>query len=142
VTTHSSDKWARASLRVASARLSLEDITAALETPPTRGVRAGSPIGRLDPTHVRQESIWLLETSLGEGVSLDAHLEELTSFAEAHVQQMVQLRPSCDLDMRCAFASESGQGGFVISSNLLRRLGQLELELWIDLFPPELSPTR
>jgi hypothetical protein len=63
-------------------------------------------------------------------------LEWLIRFAQLRRDQLRALHDSADIDVVCAFSAESGQAGFVLDATVLRQLGELGLDLVVDLFPP------
>jgi len=67
---------------------------------------------------------------------LAVQINSLVDFLEERSEIAKQLRSSCRVDIVCSFSSEAGQGGIVLSHTLLKRLGQENIDLKIDLFPP------
>jgi hypothetical protein len=67
------------------------------------------------------------------------HIEQLVSFFEERSTVFEQLSQKCDFLIFCGFASANGQGGFVLNSELLVRMGKLKIDLVLDLYPDPYS---
>jgi hypothetical protein len=129
------EKWATAALRISSATLSVEEITAAIGRKPTRSFDRGQPVNRRNPQRLRTQSVWILESPTSQGDDLASHLCWLLDFAESRLDALRTLHPKCKADLFCGFSSESGQGLVVLDSKLLDRLAKLALDLKLDLYP-------
>lgn len=80
--------------------------------------------------------VWVLQSSLPQDRGMEEHLAVLLEFAESRADALRALLPDCRMDIFCGFSSGSGQGGFSLSPQLLRRLADLPLTLGLDLYPP------
>ncbi len=136
-TMEQEDKWSSASLRIASETMSTGEISRILGMVPSRSFDKGEPVSSVDPgAPRRKEFIWILESGLGDLEPLEAHIAVLVTLVENNITSMKRLFPDCYIDIRCAFSSGSGQGGFVLDAKLLGRLTVLPIDLVVDLFPP------
>jgi uncharacterized protein DUF4279 len=86
---------------------------------------------------VRDFSVWLLESGLGDDKPLNEHLAALLPFIESHSEEIRTLSRDCTVDLVCAFSSGNGQGGFVLEHDVLRKIGEAGLDIVLDLYPPE-----
>ena len=58
-------------------------------------------------------------------------------FADSHKAELQSLSLDCIIDIVCGLSSGSGQGGFVVAHDVLRRLGEARIDLVLNLYPPE-----
>jgi hypothetical protein len=84
-------------------------------------------------------SLWFLESPLGENRNLNDHLAWLLDQLEPKIPVLNTLSQSHRVDLFCGFSSGSGQGGFVLDSSTLARLGRLGVPLVLDLYPPSMD---
>jgi len=94
--------------------------------------------GRVQATH-SQQCLWVLESGKERSSPLQNHLEELLSWIESNADSLLCLRDKCSFDLFCGFSSGSGQGGFGIASSNLLRMGELGVDLILDLYPPTID---
>ena len=85
----------------------------------------------------RAESLWILESNLVDSVSLESHLELLSSFMEGHADALTALSARCSIDIVCATFMGRSQGGFIVSSALLSRLARFPVDLVCDIYAEE-----
>lgn len=126
-----SGKWAAASLRIFSDVLTADELT----------LRLGAVLcnrGQITATSLKGRSVstWILKSNESLGDELGEHLREVVEVIEANLSLLSGLMPECRIDLFCAFASDTGQGGFVLNRSLLARLGRLPFDLIVDLYPP------
>lgn len=132
------DKWSSATLRINSKYRSVADITELLKTKPSRSVDKGSRLSWSNQdSAVSEEYCWLLDSGLADSEPLEAHVIKLVSFLEKNFSTLNILIVDCEIELWCAFASGTSQGGVVFNAELLKRLTVLPLNLIIDLYPPE-----
>jgi hypothetical protein len=74
---------------------------------------------------------------LGEDRWLDEHVAALVQRLEGKDGASRELAASCESELVLGFSSENGQGGCTIPSRLLAVVGQLGLDVVLDLYPPE-----
>jgi hypothetical protein len=84
-------------------------------------------------------SLWFLESPLGENRGLSDHLAWLLDHLEPKIPVLSALSQSHRVDLFCGFSSGSGQGGFVLDTSILARLGRLGVPLVLDLYPPSMD---
>lgn len=123
-----------ASLRISSKTLNVADITKILGMQPTRTHEKGEPFSSRNPSRLRQESLWLLESGLDSSEPLDAHMEKLADFIQEKAVLLKYLIPICYMDIFCGVFSESGQGGFVFNPVILKKLTAIPIEIVFDLY--------
>jgi hypothetical protein len=74
---------------------------------------------------------------MGREVDLQDHLEAIVDLAERYSLPLQKLREDgCEIDIRCSYSSDSGQGGFALPNELLARIAKLSFGVMVDLFPP------
>ncbi len=138
-TTFQDKKWSMAYLRIGSRTHTAAHVTAMLQTTPTDQHERGSPVrSRRPTTRVREESFWILESGVADDQPLDEHCAQLLDLVEEKLPLFQSFVPDYYMEIRCAFSSEGGQGGFVLGPDLLRRLTLVPLALVVSLYPPGL----
>jgi hypothetical protein len=111
---------------VTATELTPDEISRELGIEPTRAARNASG-----------ESVWVLESSLPSSSGGDEHVEALLTQLRPHADALRELKGHRDIFL--GFASENGQGGMVIPPAALGELAALEIELRLDLYPPQQS---
>lgn len=127
-----------ATFRVQSKSLFSKDITERLRLMPTTSFDKGSAISERRPElGLRDQTLWLLKSTLQEEKDLHEHLIHILSQIESRASEIERLKTdACDMDIRCMCSSDNGQAGFILDSIAINRLNKLSLDLVIDLFPP------
>ncbi|WP_394615258.1 DUF4279 domain-containing protein [Lentzea sp. JNUCC 0626] len=124
----------KASLRVFSKSLALAELVAVLGEP-AWGYDIGDPVGRLPDGPRRTMSYWSLGSSAERTSPLDEHIAELVAFVEAHRREFGAIRSNVEIDIFCGvFTADDAQGGFTLTTDLMRRLAELDLEVGFDLY--------
>ncbi|MDX8055218.1 DUF4279 domain-containing protein [Lentzea sp. BCCO 10_0798] len=125
----------KASLRVFSESLALPDLVAALGEP-TRSYDIGDLVSPRRPDGPRRTSAyWSLGSQAQRTDPLDQHIAELVTFVDAHRREIDALRDKAQIDAFCGvFTGDDTQGGFTLTSGLMRRLGELNLDVGFDLY--------
>lgn len=132
------DKWSSCVFRVSSSRLSVAEITRVLNSEPTSAQDKGEPKSKRAPERgVRDFSVWLMESGVGDDKPLNEHLAALLPFIESHAEEIRSLSKDCTVDLVCGFSSGNGQGGFVLEHDVLKKIGEAGLDIVLDLYPPE-----
>jgi len=85
---------------------------------------------------IRQAHLWIFSSGVAKKKDLSQHLKKLAKFIEKKSPELKQLRSNCEIDLFCGFASESGQGGFILEPDLLKQLIIFPVDIVIDLYPP------
>jgi hypothetical protein len=124
----------KASLRVRSETLSAAEISRRLGDPDRSRERGELKMPERYPDGPRfSHSQWNRESRVGEGERLDAHIGALLDFVDAHRDAIDGLRDSCEMDIFCGvFSNDSINCHYVLESELLKRLGDLGLSLFMD----------
>src|ERR687883_1001383 len=87
-------EWARATVRVMSATLTTRELTEHLGREPSQAFERGSLMSPRNPRSARrEEALWLLESPLPDGSSLDAQLEWAAETVAAMREQLAALPP-------------------------------------------------
>ena len=108
------EKRLSVALRVHSQLLTAAEISHLLQASPSRSYEKGirySP--RNEHSGLREEAIWILESSCSAHLSLSDHLTALLNFLESRRELLVSMHGKCQIDVFCGYMTESGQGGFV-----------------------------
>jgi hypothetical protein len=116
----------KAALRVFSETVRLSELRSMLGEP-THSHDLGDPVDRVGA--VREHAHWGLESQIERTRPLDEHVELLVAFADSRRDELEALRPRCrSIDIFCGvFADPEAQGGWVFQTDLIRRLGDLQL---------------
>ena len=129
------DKEAVVSLRIASRVRSVSDITQAVGVPPSKSVEKGELMSKRSRVpKYREESLWFIGSGLLPSAPIEDHLQKITEFIDVHLSSLQPLSADCDIGVYCNFTICTGQGGFVLTNELLQKLLRLPLDLWVDLF--------
>ncbi len=115
------------------------EVTARLGIEPTRWQRrgeAGHRPGR--PSWVAPLNGWFLESKAQvESKDSRRHVDWLLDRLAAKGDAIRSLQAEgCTLVMSCYWASQSGEGGPTIPPAQMRRLADLDIELWFDFYGP------
>lgn len=131
-------KEARAALRITSTTRTAEDVSRLMRSAPTKSfntddliVSRGAANGKL-----RQHSLWSLTANLPAG-SLEEQIDWLLNFLDTRTRELEMLRDECTVDLFCFYSSENGQGSIELSGATMKRLGDLGLDLTIDIYISE-----
>ena len=128
-------KTSSVSLRVASKKKSCEEISDALGLVATKSGKKGESMGiRSNPERKRDESLWLYDLDLDERRPLEEHLDNIAKMLEQKINGIRAIKDSCDVELFCSYATENGQGGFIINQQLLSRLNTLGIDVVFDLY--------
>ena len=132
------EKWSMASLCIYSKEINAQDISKILKASPSYSRELGVPVsGRNIHSMLTEEACWFLDSVLMESDPLEEHIKSLLSFIEQHSESFQTLKKDCLIEIRCAFSSENGQGGFVMDSCLIKKLADISVDLVVMLYPPE-----
>jgi hypothetical protein len=127
------EKWATVTLRIHSKKITVQEITAFLEAQPTRTFEKGQLMSPRNPQSVSfEENLWLLE--IEEGATLEEQLQKITDFIEQKLPRFQQLETSCEVDIFCGYFLENEQGGFVIESQIIKKLAVLPVNIIFDIY--------
>jgi Domain of unknown function (DUF4279) len=119
-----------ASLRVAGDALDPDEVSRVLGIQPSLTRRKGEPHGRSGA--INSTGVWILSSEGAvQSKRLEVHLRYLLERIEGRapdLQRYVRQR-GLELDVPCFWMSATGQGGPVLSADLLRDLGALGVSL-------------
>lgn len=77
----------------------------------------------------------MLESTLPETSSLEEQIASVTKFLEQSRDGLSSIQDRVlGVDMFCLFSTNDGQGSIELSASLLRRLGNLGVDLVIDVY--------
>ena len=114
-------------------------ITEHLGLTPTTAREVGEPRGRYGRGRPSDNAIWSLDRD-GEGIEpLDGALAALLREFDGREELLDGLRDSCLLRVRCYGSSDSEQGGFWLSPEVMQGLGRLGVEFHCTVYldPPD-----
>ena len=124
--------------RISTRHRSVAEISAILCAEPTDSADRGTPYSARTPASpLRDASVWLMGSQLPAESVPEEHFRSLLDFLRAKREALDVLRGDCEMDICCGFASETGQGGFVLAHEMLMEIGQLGLDIEIDLYPAD-----
>jgi hypothetical protein len=132
------DKTTSASLRAFTDETDLKFISEALGVAPTKqGIKGELRRKRNLKSSVFEKSVWIYDSGLPDTCELHKQIESLLKVVELNRVPLAGIRHRIDtFDIFCMFSSEHGQGSVELNAELLRRLGELNLDVIIDLYPP------
>ena len=114
-------------------------ITDRLGIEPSSWQRRGEVAERADrPPRVATIHSWFL-TSKDQVDSRDSrrHIDWLLARVASKAEAIRSLQElGCRLTISCYWLSRSGHGGPIIPASQMRKLGELNLELWLDVYGP------
>jgi hypothetical protein len=120
--------------------MSAAEITEALQTHPTHSHEKGMPVSTRNPSGpVRETCHWSLNYSGSDediDIVINKHLEKMVDFIEEKQPTLNELLLKCEICLWLGFASPNGQCGFVVGSELLKRVTVLPIDIIFDLYPP------
>lgn len=122
-------------LRIYSDTMSPEEISSFLRMQPSDSTFKGEVVGE-KTKKVRKHNGWFL-TSDGSVDSKDVrrHIDFLADKIAHLTSDLAELKnKGCLIDLSCFWSSENGQGGPTLSPNQLKKLAELELEIWFDIY--------
>lgn len=130
-------KWGAATLLILSETIGPKEISKILNTEASDSYLKGDIVRPKYPNSPRrQENKWILYNGLNDPCELEDHIEKHILFIEEKTEELKNLISTCEIVLFCSFSSSSGQGGFVLSSDMIKRLSVLPIDLILDLYPP------
>jgi len=113
--------------------MSAAALTARLGIEPTYSHEVGDAFGRGDQQ--RKQAMWSLSTEADVRGPLAKHLARLLDRIEPKGSVIEDMaNEGYEMDWFCFVGIEGGQGGVVLSVDLLRRLAALPIELDLDIY--------
>lgn len=133
-------EWSTASLTISSDVLNCWEITEALNIQPSSCVNKGELISQRNPnSKKRTNTVWILESNLDKAERLEEHITTLVNFANQNSTILKQISAQATISIFCGYCPNNSQGSFLLSSDLLKKLSLVDLELIFDLYCPELD---
>jgi hypothetical protein len=131
-----SDKESKVTLRVSSSEHSLLEIIDIIGEKPSSGYEKGELVSSKSaiPPY-REESLWFLESGLSKDFTIDEHLLKVTEFIESNCDKLKSLISiGCDIDVYCCYTTYNGQGGFVLTSDIIKKFSVLPIDIVFDFY--------
>lgn len=129
-------KFFRIHLNVCGDDLVPDEITAGMGVAPTQIQLKGEALNprtrRTAPTNR-----WSFSCPLPMTTPPVEQIEWMLQLLELRLEWIRGLQRSYRLEFFCGYGSANGQGGFVLSAELLRRLAECGIPWELDLYPPE-----
>jgi Domain of unknown function (DUF4279) len=124
-----------ASLYIEAGDIDPEYITECLKTGPTSTQKKGE-LARISSSRVNPHSGWRLSSKAAvDSKDLRSHLDWLFDRIARRRAELEALRAmGCVIHVACYWLSKAGHGGPMISLPQIRKLVELELELWMDIY--------
>jgi hypothetical protein len=122
-------------LRIYSDTIIPNEITNFLQFEPTESVTKGEVYG-INSKKIREINGWFL-TSEGFVNSKDCrrHFDFLADKIMPIKNKLKALQnKDCEIDISCFWSSENGQSGPTLSPKQIKKLAELELEIWFDVY--------
>ncbi|MFJ7258128.1 DUF4279 domain-containing protein [Streptomyces sp. NPDC098085] len=131
-----SSKWSAGSLRITSWTICASEISVRLGIIPDHEYERGSLSSPRNPLSRRRETaVWILQSGLDNDRRPEEHVAELLLRLAGKHEALASLAAYCKLELFLGFGSETGQGGCALPSALLRKTGDLGLDIALDLYP-------
>ena len=135
----------RASLCISSKNLSAREINSTLEIQPSASYEKGSPLSKRRPEgRLREVSSWILDSNLHDteeedSLFLENYIEDLLSIIESNLTNFSKLSSDCTIEIYCSYFAENIDisKAVSLSSDLIKRLAIIPLDLTIVMYPPE-----
>lgn len=121
----------KAQLRIWSKELTLQEIEKFLGVP-SKGHSIGDEYSRRK--RLREESLWVLKSSLVTNDTFEGHLSYLIDFLDTHADSLMHLKERCGMDFFCMLSSDNGQGTTAIPSKVMGKLAAYDLNLILDVY--------
>ncbi len=121
----------KVTLRISSKEHTLLDLERILGKP-SNGYSKGDIYSRNKIK--REQSLWALESSSLPNADFESHLNEIIDFLDNKKKKLSDLRGKCELDIFCMLSSDNGQGGAVLSSQVMKKISQYRLDIILDVY--------
>ncbi|MCK9620235.1 MAG: DUF4279 domain-containing protein [Methylobacter sp.] len=130
------EKESKVTLRISSSMHSLLEIIDIIGEIPSKGYEKGDVISAKSLTQrYREESLWFLESGLHQSATIDEHLLKVSEFIDTHFDKLKKLISiGCDITLYCCFTTYNGQGGFVLTNEIIKKFSTLPIDIVFDLY--------
>ena len=131
-----SEKEAKVTLRISSGTHSLFELIDIIGENPSNGYGKGDLVSTKSATpRYREESLWFLESGLSKDSTIDEHLLKVTEFIESNCDKLKSLvSVGCGIDVYCCFTTFNEQGGFILTSDIIKKFSALPIDIVFDLY--------
>lgn len=120
------------SLRIASETMSPAQITELVGLKASNSYAIGDIAGPLKTE--RTENLWLLDFEGSSDASLLDQIEKLIGLLDESGFQVEELVKNATIEICCSYSSDSGQGGFVLSHQVVKRLSDIGADVSFSLY--------
>ena len=131
-------KWYRVSLRFWGDGVPVDEIESRLGLEASSFGRKGDHLHR-DPAYAKYHTnVWVSKYLADSDVSFEAQISLILDRLEPKVDELRKILslPNVEGELFLGFSSANGQGGAILSPELLRRVANCDLSLSLDLYPP------
>ncbi|MGZ4954580.1 DUF4279 domain-containing protein [Methylobacter sp.] len=131
-----SEKESKVTLRISSSVHSLLEIIDIIKEQPSKGHEKGELVSAKSLTpRYREESLWFLDSGLSKSSTIDEHLLKICEFIDAHFDNLKSLASiGCDISLYCCFTTFNGQGGFVLTNEVIKKFSALPIDIVFDFY--------
>jgi Domain of unknown function (DUF4279) len=114
--------------------MTTHEITERLGRSPTQAFESGAPMSPRNPrSRRREEALWLLESPLPDGSTLDAQLEWAGETVADLREELASLPPG-SVDLFIGWEPPGSQNGFALNRELLAKLEGVPLDIVFDVY--------
>jgi hypothetical protein len=129
------NKWTKLSLRVLSTSTTAEQLESRFGVQAGQKGNIGDPISRRSPqAGQRQASICIFDCPIEDAEGMERHFDWLEHFLITREAVIRSLPPDCVLDAWLGLSSPTGQAGAAILARHLKQLGDLKIDLVLDVY--------
>jgi Domain of unknown function (DUF4279) len=125
---------AEAALRVSSRERSASEIASFLGLKPSRSVERGAYKTTNGTDGYREESRWILDSTLDDGHSVEEHIEHLLKVVEDSRSRLQRLPEDCEIDIWCTVSSDSGFAGLSFDKDVIKRAAAVSVGLILSVY--------
>jgi hypothetical protein len=129
-------KWYRVSLRLMGDGLPIDEIDGLLGLAATKKNKKGASlkIGKAKCL----TNVWVLSSGHNSDVPFEKQIADLLDLIEPKRDALKRIIEMADVEgeLFLGYGSDNGQGGALISADVLRRIADCGLSLDLDLYPP------
>tara|TARA_B100002049_G_scaffold237062_1_gene225915 strand:+ start:1035 stop:1409 length:375 start_codon:yes stop_codon:yes gene_type:complete len=118
----------KATLRIKSDKLSLEEICTVMGEPSKRFTK-GQEFGKAKRS--RPHTQWNLEIDLGNENMQDCLMKILEIY---NASELGSIRSMCDVDVFCMLSSDNGQGSFILDNRIYQKMNNAGLTVVFDFY--------
>jgi hypothetical protein len=127
-------KSTEAALRVSSSERSASEIESLLGLKPSRSVERGTYKTANGSDSYRQESRWILDSTLDDDRSVEEHIEHLLKVVEDTRSRVQALPQDCEIDIWCTVSSDNGFAGLSIEKEVIKRAAAAGVSLVLSVY--------